>query len=337
MSKRKLSKQQNERVKKRRQAGAGNNAKPTGTQDGGHLLGPEQEGLVISHFRNKADIENISDQRVIRCHLRANLGQIVSGDKVLWQESDTSAVVSAVFPRKSLLHRPDSYGKLKLVAANVSQAIVTLATEPQAHQNLIDRYLVATEHLDITPVILINKIDIVDDNDPLLALLEHYKKLGYTVLHASAHSGNGLEQLKACLVDETSIFVGQSGVGKSSLIQALLPDEELKIGELSEQVKKGRHTTTHARLYHFESGGDCIDSPGIRDFGLWHLKPEEVAQGFIEFREYLENCRFRDCRHQQEPGCGLQTAVEAGHIRPERFASYEHIVRSLDDVTMRHQ
>lgn len=333
MTKRKLSKQQSARVNQRRQAT--DNSAPN--KRSSEQLGPELEGLVISHFRNKADIESAVDQRVVRCHLRANLGQIVSGDKVLWQESKDSAVVSAIFPRHSELRRPDSYGKLKLVAVNITQAIITIATKPEAHPNLIDRYLVAIEHLGITPVILINKMDLLNPDHPLLALLEHYKGLGYTIVHASAHSGSGLDELRECLADETSIFVGQSGVGKSSLIQALLPDEELKIGELSEQMEKGRHTTTHARLYHFAFGGNCIDSPGIREFGLWHLKPEDVANGFIEFREHLFNCRFRDCSHKKEPDCGLHKAVDAGLIRQERFLSYEHIIRSLNDVTMRHE
>ena len=145
-----------------------------------------------------------------------------------------------------------------------------------------------------------------------------------------------MAQLQQWLSTGTAIFVGQSGVGKSSVIQYLLPDEEIKVGKLSEQVKKGRHTTTHARLYHFPTGGDCIDSPGIREFGLWHLTEDDVTAGFRELTPCMGQCRFRNCRHQQEPGCALQNAVTSGAISKERFQSYQLIVASLNDVTVHH-
>ena len=136
----------------------------------------------------------------------------------------------------------------------------------------------------------------------------------------------------ACVTLAATIFVGQSGVGKSSLIQALLPKEDIKIGELSEAVKKGRHTTTHASLYHFEFGGHCIDSPGIREFGLWHLTAEEVLNGFKELQSLAEHCKFRDCSHSHEPGCALLKALDEQVISEQRFKSYQQIIHSLDDV-----
>jgi ribosome biogenesis GTPase / thiamine phosphate phosphatase len=329
LSKRRLTNQQNARIALRRQVGDGEVQ-----DDFDSALGPEQEGLVLSHFRTHADIET-DDKAVVRCNLRANLGSIVAGDRVLWRKDDNSSgVVTAIYPRISELQRPDGYGKLRLVAANVTRAVITLAPEPEPHPNLIDRYLVVAEHLGLEPVLLVNKCELVDPESTLPKLFASYVQLGYPVHLVSARSGLGMEQLRQHLSSGTTIFVGQSGVGKSSVIQNLLPDEQIKVGALSEVMKKGRHTTTHARLYHFPSGGDCIDSPGIREFGLWHLTEDDVTAGFRELNPLMGRCRFRNCRHQQEPNCALLDARAKGAISPERFQSYQTIVASLGNVTM---
>lgn len=329
MSKRRLSKHQIERVQRRRQAGA--ELADAAADD---HLGPEQQGLVLGLRGKQVDIEDQVTRRVLRCHMRANLGLLAAGDRVIWRTQGEGGVVTALFPRTSELHRPDAFGKLKLVAANVTRMVITLAPEPQPHANLIDRYLVVAETLGLDPLLLVNKQDLLSLGHPLLALLDDYQKLGYETLRVSSRRDLGMDQLRACLAQGISVFVGQSGVGKSSVIQALLPDEPIKIGELSEQELKGRHTTTHARLYHFPSGGDCIDSPGIREFGLWHLSRDQVLEGFREFREPASRCRFRDCSHNREPGCGLLAAVQSGEVHRARFDSYCQIVASLDAVTM---
>lgn len=331
LSKRRLTKQQTARIAQRRQAGSpGSNQELADAQ-----LGAEQEGLVLSHFRTQADVET-ADRTIIRCNLRANLGSIVAGDRVLWRSDDSAGVITAVYPRTCELQRPDGYGKLRMVAANLTRAVITLAPEPEPHANLIDRYLVVAEHLQLEPLLLVNKCELLAPDSTLPALLAGYKALGYDVHYVSSKSGEGMEALRGHLSEGITIFVGQSGVGKSSVIQNLLPDEEIKVGKLSEQVKKGRHTTTHARLYHFPTGGDCIDSPGIREFGLWHLTEDDVTAGFRELSSLMGQCRFRNCRHQQEPGCALREALARGAISPERFRSYELIVASLGDVTVHH-
>lgn len=331
MSKRRLTKQQNIRIAQRRQAGA-----PDSSQESADTqLGTEQVGLVLSHFRTQADVET-SDGAVVRCNLRANLGSIVAGDRVLWRSDDAAGVITAVYPRTCELQRPDGYGKLRMVAANLTRAVITLAPEPEPHANLIDRYLVVAEHLHLEPLLLVNKCELMAADSPLPELLASYEKLGYAVQFVSSKSGFGMEALRQHLSEGTTIFVGQSGVGKSSVIQNLLPDEEIKVGKLSEQAKKGRHTTTHARLYHFPSGGDCIDSPGIREFGLWHLTEDDVTAGFRELSPLMGQCRFRNCRHQQEPECALRGALASGAISPQRFRSYQLIVASLGDVTVHH-
>ena len=186
-------------------------------------------------------------------------------------------------------------------------------------------------------LVVLNKTDLLpDEGGELRGLLDRYRGIGYQVVATSTEVDGGLDALYAQLADRTSVFVGQSGVGKSSLIDRLLPDEQLRIGALSEDSRKGRHTTTTAQLYHLPApdeslaSGELIDSPGIREFGLTHLTEREVTEGFIEFAPYLGLCRFRDCRHRQEPGCAIRDAIDEGAIHPERFASYRRIVDSLD-------
>ena len=153
----------------------------------------------------------------------------------------------------------------------------------------------------------------------------------------SRETGEGIDALKAKLADKTSIFVGQSGVGKSSLVNTLMPDVNADIGAVSENSGLGQHTTTTARLYHFADGGNLIDSPGVREFGLWHLEAKEITQGFVEFRDYLGGCKFRDCKHGDDPGCVIREAVENGEISDMRFESYHKILESMTEMKANRQ
>lgn len=332
MSKRRLTRQQTARIAKRRAKAGPALGDATASAS---ALGPEQPGLILSRYGARVDVEHPQTRTVVRCKLRANLGEIVTGDRVTWRAEGNAGVVVSVAPRETTLHRPDSYGKLKLVAANITRCVITIAPEPEAHANLIDRYLVVAETLEFEPLLLLNKADLLGPNNTALRqLCARYQQLGYTTAETSVHDAAKLAKLQLLLATGTSVFVGQSGVGKSSVIQALLPNEQIKVGELSLQANKGRHTTTHARLYHFPSGGDCIDSPGIREFGLWHLTAEQVALGFRELRPFVGHCRFRNCSHEHEPNCAIQQALTSGDISLERFNSYQHIIRSLSSVVM---
>ena len=336
MSKRQLSRRQNWRIGKIQEERAARAAKREERMldelEGGDL-GPEQHGLVIAHFGVQVDVED-GDGQICRCHLRANLPTLVTGDRVVWRAGNQGqGVIVAQLPRSSELCRPDSRGQLKPVAANVDQIVIVFAPLPQPHANLIDRYLIAAEHAGIRPLLLLNKADLLDEDNAAFidSLLATYRQLGYPLLEVSAHDGAGMAELRAALDDRISVFVGQSGVGKSSLVNSLLPGVDLKVGALSELTGKGTHTTTTARLFHFPEGGDLIDSPGIREFGLGHVSRDDVEAGFIEFRELLGRCRFRDCRHDREPGCALLQALEEGRIQPQRLASYRHIIASLPE------
>lgn len=337
MSKRKLNRQQTWRVKKiqdERSARAARRDETVDRQLNEGELGAERDGLVIAHYGSQVDIEavdGVENGQICRCHLRTNLDALVTGDRVIWRAGNPTGVVVANQPRRSLLSRPDSSGNLRPVAANVDFIVLVIAPVPEPHRNLIDRYLVAAETVEIEPVLLLNKTDLLDENNrgDIESLLDSYRRLGYQVLEASTKTLDGLLQLKTLIHDHVSVFVGQSGVGKSSLIKTLLPEEILKIGDLSQGVAKGTHTTTTARLFHFPDGGSLIDSPGIREFGLWHINREQVADGFVEFRPFLGRCRFRDCQHTIEPGCALRKAVDENVISRERLDSFESIANSL--------
>lgn len=191
----------------------------------------------------------------------------------------------------------------------------------------------AAEHAGIQPLLLLNKADLVDDDNSAMldSLLGVYRQLDYPLLEVSAHGGGGMEDLQIRLDGHVSVFVGQSGVGKSSLVNSLLPGVDTRVGPLSELTGKGTHTTTTARLFHFPGGGELIDSPGIREFGLGHVSRHDVEAGFIEFRDLLGTCRFRDCKHDREPGCALLKALEDGRVQPQRMSSYRHILESLPE------
>lgn len=336
MSKRKLTRRQAWRIEKIQQERIAR-AKKRSTQAEIDLgkLGQEQNGLVIAHFGTQVEVETKLGQHTIRkrCHFRSNLGSLVTGDRVIWCDGDPTGVIVAVQERESELCRPDPYGDLKAVAANIDRILIVVAPLPKPHTQLVDRYLVAAETVGIKPALVINKMDLIDDaeqHEVIKGFIELYTSLDYEVITASTKKGHGLDDLSYFLTGHTSIFVGQSGVGKSSLINSLIPNLALQVGDLSSANQKGTHTTTTAQLFHFPQEGHLIDSPGIREFGLWHMSEEQIIEGFIEFRPYIGHCKFRDCQHRKEPGCAIQQAHKDDHISDYRMQSYEALRDQLD-------
>ncbi len=284
---------------------------------------------MVASFGHRVLIED-EDRQTRLCMVRGRRLRPVCGDRVNWQDAPGGAVITAIAARRSELLRHDRRGGARTMAANVDRMAIVCAPEPPPDPALLDRYCIGAEVLGIEPFLVINKADLLEGSsaEQVAAVLrEEFSAIDYPVLTVSAVSGAGLETLGKVLRGHTSVFVGPSGVGKSSLINALVPDMAARTAALSTASGEGRHTTTTARLYHLPEGGDVIDSPGVRDFRLWPMSAIELAGGFPEFRARAAQCRFQDCRHLSEPGCAVREAVDSGAIPRRRYDSYLLLLR----------
>ncbi len=291
------------------------------------------EGRIIARHGANLAVSD-SDGKIHLCLSRQNLGHPVCGDRVVWHATETGhGVITALLPRTTELSRPDYSGREKPLAANITHLVIVLAPEPEPCEYLIDQYLVAAEKIGVKVLIALNKIDLLDEKQAsaMSRRLMVYEKIGYQVVSISAKQTDGLTPLIEQLQGETNILVGQSGVGKSSLIKALLPSLEIQIGRLSEATGLGRHTTSATTCYELPEGGDLIDSPGVRSFRLGAIDPKQLEWGFREFRPYLGHCKFSDCSHLVEPGCALKQAVMDGKINQQRFDNCLHIRKNLPE------
>ena len=281
----------------------------------------EYKGLVITRYGQRQLVE-LDNGEVFQSVSRQNIGFSVAGDQVLFQKTiKGEGIVTAIYPRKTELKRQD-----RLIAANINQLWLIVAIEPHYQFELIDRYLVIAEDSNLPINIVVNKIELSKKNEQLESDFAHYKKLGYDVHFLSVKKEKNLQEFKNKLINKSHIFLGQSGVGKSSLINSLIPELELRVNEISSKSKLGKHTTTNTTIYHIPSGGDLIDSPGIREFQLDNLTEKQIVNGFREFKLLSGKCRFRNCHHINEPGCVVKEAVELGVINPNRYKSYLNIL-----------
>lgn len=315
MSKRRINKQQSARIEKIQQAYHKNKSADNDLAD----------GLVITRYSRHVQIED-TQGKLIRCSIRPNLETLVAGDRIIWQnEGNNQGVVVSIYPRTSILAKPTSATLAKPVAANITQLIIVIAPKPEISWPLLDSYLVMAETLHLKAVILLNKTDLESD---LIKkqLLINYQNLNYPIIFTNKEYPDSLNQLKEVLNHQISVFVGQSGVGKSSLISGILPEEEnISTGELSEISELGRHTTSNSRYYHLPSGGALIDSPGVREFNLWHISAAEIARGYTEFKTYLSQCKFRNCTHKDTPFCAIIKALDEGLISTKRYENFNKL------------
>ena len=331
MARRRLSKQQRERIARiqdeRRQAAA----RRADSALAGSDTREQREGRVmVRHGQNLVVLT--PNGETVHCLFRQNLGEIVCGDRVLWQPvDDGEGVVVALLPRSTTLSRPDYNGHEKPIAANITQLVVVLAPRPEPSGYLLDQYLIAAELIGVRAAICLNKADLLNKagREAFRERFAHYEPLDYPLIQVSAKTEHGLDPLLELLKGNTNILVGQSGVGKSSLVNALLPRHELEEGALSDATGLGRHTTSAATLYELETGGEIIDSPGVRSFRLGKLTRDELEDGFPELRALRGQCRFSNCAHQQEPGCVVRLALQEGRIHPDRLASFQHLAAGL--------
>ncbi len=306
------------------------------TAGGNSGTGKAAEGALVIAAHGRHYVVELGDGTHMHAFPRGKKSNTAVGDHVSVERTAVDqCVITAVSPRKNLLYRSDQF-KSKLLAANIDQVIIVLATEPGFSEDLLGRALVSAEAMQIRPLILLNKTDLPDRLDDSRRRLTLYRDLGYDTVELSVHGdpANALAALKPRLAGLASILIGQSGMGKSSLLNLLIPGVEAQTREISAKLDSGKHTTTFTRLYHLppewgnvdDREGCLFDSPGFQEFGLHHLSEGMLERAFPEFRPRLTECRFYNCHHVNEPGCGVLAAVENGGISERRHQLYTQLL-----------
>ena len=269
-------------------------------------------------------LARLDDGELLRCQVRGRQMQPVCGDRVQFaRTSADQGVIEAVGPRASEFSRAVHYRR-KVLAANFTQVVILVACEPSFSDELICRMLVVAEHAELPTVLVLNKFDLVERREQALAMLAPFRGLGYPLVELTARTD--VEPLRPYITGFRSLLTGQSGMGKSTLVNALVPDAQAKIREISAFLDAGKQTTTGSRLYRVSPRTEIIDSPGLAEFGLAGMDYLHIAEGFREFTPHRGHCRFQNCRHVNEPGCAIRAAAESGAIHPRRLALYQRIV-----------
>ena len=304
-----------------------------------------KEGVVLKgtggvwHVRAESGETHEASLRGRLKQEREETKKLAVGDRVVLEIDQRGEhwAIADILPRHSQLARraPGEGQGERIVAANVDQVVVVFsAAKPEPHRRMLDRFLVIAEANSLESRIVINKIELVDREQVERAFAD-YAAAGYPVHFTSVKQRIGLDQLHDALAGKTSVLTGPSGVGKSSLMNSMYPGLDLRVGEISESVNKGRHTTVGALLHPLPDGGYVVDSPGLREVGMWGLASEHLDECFREFREFIASCRFGNCTHRVEPGCAVRGAVEKGVISAERYDSYLRLREEMEQSELK--
>ena len=289
-----------------------------------------QTGLVVSSHGRHCMVETMDGERRI-CHPRGKKSQVVVGDQVEWLPSTDEGTIEKILPRRNLFYRQDEI-RTKSFAANLDQVVILLAAEPEFSQMQLTRALIAAEAEHITPIIALNKSDLTDLFARSLERLAPYTAMGYTVLQLAIKHGRSVDLVER-LQNKTSLILGPSGTGKSTLINQFIPNALVSTGEISHALNSGKHTTTSTNLYWVDTERKTalIDSPGFQEFGLHHIEAMQLAAYMPDFKPHVSECKFYNCTHLHEPGCGVQTAVASGEINASRYKLYGMLFAELTE------
>jgi ribosome biogenesis GTPase len=291
-------------------------------------------GIVLASYGRGVLVQTTSEgagESTVRCSLKGRKQRIVCGDRVSWkyQPANDGASVESIEPRRNLIERIDSRGRPEPVAANIDRLAVVVAPEPAADWFLVDRYWAGAQLKDIATMLIVNKSDLGFDG--VREEIAAYRNIGLECFEIAAHSNVGIAELRVALQGSVTMLVGQSGVGKSSIVNSLVPEAAAQTSELTRD-NEGKHTTTTARWYRLDAESAIVDAPGVRDFAPPATLVRAAERGFVEMHALSVECRFNDCRHMEEPGCAVRSAVIGGRISARRYESYRRLVRLYEKL-----
>lgn len=287
----------------------------------------QQSALVIATFSRRMRLR-LDDGQEVEARIKGKRLRPVCGDHVVAEPIDGEAdwLITGISPRKNELTRPTLRGKVEVLASNVDTLVIVAAAAPMPDWFIVDRYICAAELMDAAPVVVFNKVDLLEGHDIEIIELDEYREIGLPVIETSAENGTGTDAVLAAVAGQCAIVVGQSGVGKSSLINQLATDAQQRTAAISGKTGEGRHTTVNSVMIHLNNDAQVIDSPGVRDYAPALESASDAARGFREVSALAVQCRFANCRHLREPGCAVKDAVESGKVSERRYESYKRVI-----------